>query len=295
MTNEEFLKEALASPSCPAEFEKMYAGFCQYQAIVLDVLREFIRICEVHDIHYQLAFGSLLGAVRDNGQIPWDYDVDVCVPFYEHEALIKALTAEKSEVFDFYTREQSADYYLPFIRVVPKGYPHAMLHVDVFNVLGIPDEEPERSAYLAEVVDITHAYFYLFENIFKSPRPFKWKIKRVAARLLYILKYRKRSRVDVNPVYGRYDIRNTKEATTGCWHLGKRVFPSNVFLNSTTIHTRDGLFCIPEDYATFLSGQYGNWNQYLPIEDRIAEVIKRCDLFKWYKKHNMVPEDAPDV
>ena len=295
MTNEEFLKEALASSSCPAEFEKMYSGFCQYQSIVLEVLREFARICEIHDIHYQLAFGSLIGAVRDNGQIPWDYDVDVCIPFYEREALIKALTIEKNELFDFYTREQNDDYWLPFIRVVPKGYPHAMLHVDVFYVLGIPDEEPDRSAYSVEVFKLYHAYLYLFEKITNTPRPFKWKIKRMVVRILYVMKYGKGNQLDANSVFGRYDIRDTKDAITGGLLLGKYIIPSHVFLNSTTIQTRDGSFKIPKDYEKFLSVRYGNWKQYPPVEDKIAEVIKRCNQFKWYKNHKMVPEDAPDV
>ena len=47
---------------------------------------------------YQLAYGSLLGAIRDGGQITWDYDIDVFIPYEERGQLIEALNRDlKSE------------------------------------------------------------------------------------------------------------------------------------------------------------------------------------------------------
>lgn len=57
----------------------------------MDTLIEFHRVCEKSNIEYELAYGSLLGAIRDNGQIPWDYDIDVFVAFKDKERLIETL------------------------------------------------------------------------------------------------------------------------------------------------------------------------------------------------------------
>lgn len=49
----------------------------QLQIIQLEILLELDRICKKHDIQYSLVYGSLLGAVRHKGFIPWDDDMDV--------------------------------------------------------------------------------------------------------------------------------------------------------------------------------------------------------------------------
>ncbi len=104
MDSSQFVNEVLNSDICPEGFEAIYEGFQTYQSDVLKVLKEFHRVCEKNGVTYQLAFGSLLGAIRDGGQIPWDYDIDVIVPFEEkgklmtkeYVALVQCLALSKS-------------------------------------------------------------------------------------------------------------------------------------------------------------------------------------------------------
>ena len=79
----EFVKEVKDSNICPKDFDKIYEEFKFYQKAALDTLDEFHRVCEKNNIPYFVQYGSLLGLIRDGGQIPWDYDVDVVVPYSE--------------------------------------------------------------------------------------------------------------------------------------------------------------------------------------------------------------------
>jgi lipopolysaccharide cholinephosphotransferase len=63
----------LPEPAPTAELRKL-------QLVELDILREFVRVCEAHGLRYYVAYGTLLGAVRHRGFIPWDDDVDVTMP-----------------------------------------------------------------------------------------------------------------------------------------------------------------------------------------------------------------------
>ena len=56
-------------------------------AVALDLLFKFDDVCRRHNLKYSLAFGSLLGAIRHNGFIPWDDDIDVVMPRVDYEKL----------------------------------------------------------------------------------------------------------------------------------------------------------------------------------------------------------------
>ncbi len=64
------------------------------QLLALKMLKELERICKKHGISYYIAAGSLLGAARHGGQIPWDDDVDVTMPRPDYEKFIKIAQTE---------------------------------------------------------------------------------------------------------------------------------------------------------------------------------------------------------
>lgn len=64
--------------------EKMIADLRNCE---LDLLSEFIRVCNNNHLNYYLMYGSLLGAIRHSGFIPWDDDIDVVMPRWDYERL----------------------------------------------------------------------------------------------------------------------------------------------------------------------------------------------------------------
>ena len=72
----------------------------------LTVLEELDRICKKHGLRYFLTAGTLLGAVRHKGFIPWDDDIDVAMPREDYDRLAKICESELSEGF-FYQSEKT--------------------------------------------------------------------------------------------------------------------------------------------------------------------------------------------
>ena len=86
-------------------------------AISLDLLIQFDRICRKHDLKYFLAFGSLLGVVRHNGFIPWDDDLDVCMPREDYEKFVVLAQNELPSPYFLQIPGLDNDYFFSFPKI----------------------------------------------------------------------------------------------------------------------------------------------------------------------------------
>lgn len=96
------------------------------QCIQLDLLKEFDAACRKHGLRYNIAFGTLLGAVRHGGFIPWDDDIDVLMPIEDYLKLDKAIQEEvDSDKYFLRTIDSEPDNNLTYKRLVRKGTVYA--------------------------------------------------------------------------------------------------------------------------------------------------------------------------
>lgn len=91
--------------------------------VLLEILVEFDRICQNHQIEYVLAYGSMLGAVRHQGFIPWDDDLDILMTRSSYFKLLSVLEQELSDDFYYQCYEKDSRYnvLLPAMKIKRKN------------------------------------------------------------------------------------------------------------------------------------------------------------------------------
>lgn len=105
------------------------------QKIMLEILKEVDRICRKHKIKYWLDGGTLLGAVRHKGFIPWDDDIDICMLPEDYNEFINIGLKELSEKYFLDTKERDPYKVFKFLKIRDR------------NTIFIEEEESDREKY----------------------------------------------------------------------------------------------------------------------------------------------------
>ena len=90
------------------------------QLLEFDILKRIKEICDANDITYFLSGGTLLGAVRHGGFIPWDDDVDVAMPRPDYEHFLRIARQEFKYPYEVLTIDTDENYIFPFAKIIDK-------------------------------------------------------------------------------------------------------------------------------------------------------------------------------
>ena len=117
----------------------------QIKQLQLELLDEFVSLCNSHKLQYYLAGGTLLGAVRHKGFIPWDDDIDLCMPRPDYEKFLSTFKSDKTNI-QLINIILDGKLILPFSKIVNSDvfvdskytYLDKYLWIDIFPVDGLP-------------------------------------------------------------------------------------------------------------------------------------------------------------
>lgn len=90
------------------------------QKIEHEILQEVVKICDENNLTYFLIGGTLLGAIRHKGFIPWDDDLDIAMPRGDYDKFLEISNDELGEEYWLHYSGNDPDYWLPFAKVKKK-------------------------------------------------------------------------------------------------------------------------------------------------------------------------------
>lgn len=256
------------------------------------ILDEIKRICTLHNIEYFLDGGSMLGAVRHQGFIPWDDDIDVGMTLDNYRKFL--VIAEKELETDFFidNYEHNKDCALVFSKIRLKGTTyvelkgnanalHNEIFVDVFPYYYVADNRVVRNLEAFKMRILSQALLeksgykvWAGEGIVK-------RLKFIPIDILGIFLNKKYIHQKMGKILSRYT--NTKYM---CVHAGGRFYqywnmPSGIFDNYVMVSFEGNLYPIVEEYDTYLTIGYGDYMKLPPENQRVTHNIVKLDLGKY--------------
>ena len=127
--------------------------------ILLEMLKEIDAFCRANDIRYSLAFGTLLGAIRHKGFIPWDDDMDIMMPLPDLLKFKELFHSDKLKYCDVDTEKH---YDFPFSRIAYKPtyrqqgliFQSYGVCIDLLPVISIPSDENKQNDFFSLVIKL---------------------------------------------------------------------------------------------------------------------------------------------
>lgn len=262
------------------------------QRYILNVLQEVVRVLDELNITYYMQGGTMLGAIRHGGFIPWDDDVDLGIPRADYDRLLKEVSARLPENLELRTYDDETDHHYYFARIVDKRYQIRRMGsleerleniwVDLFPLDGMPNGFAERQWHKLRLL-LTRLKFHLscFEKV-NLKRPGRPLVERVIIKIAMITRVGKwwntRKQLDIMdrllkkypPEKSNYLVNFTGQTS----YRFNEMFKKEVY-GSGKLYPFESLSIMgPEQYDPYLKSLYGDYMTPPRVEDRNAHAAE---------------------
>ena len=254
----------------------------------LKIAKEVKRICEKNNINYFLDAGSMLGAVRHKGFIPWDDDMDIGMMDEEYKKFIKIAPKELGEEFFLDNYYLNKEYGLVFSKVRLKNTKyverlgathskHQEIFVDIFPYFYRPENKFERKKQTIKL--------RILSQIMMAQSGFKvWKGNKGISKIKFVpiivlAKITKKDNVykKIERLYNQCKSSEIIGIHDGVcydyWYYDKKYLEKFIDMNF-----ENESFKVPEEYDNILKTIYGDYMTLPPVDERRTHEIIKLDL-----------------
>lgn len=255
----------------------------QVKEALLETLVYFDEICKRYDLKYTLDAGTLLGAVRHKGFIPWDDDIDVAMPYNDYKKLIhlsNEINKNGRFVIHGYSKKISnrERYIYPYLKLennntianFKTNKDRGGAWVDIFPLNKVPID---KNSYLRLIKKLKVDYKLLF---IANRKVKENKVKKSIRSLIYLDRNRMRDRMvkSIDRLEKLPSTNYLSETIGNCMcdtaeEVFRKKIPVKWFDNLINLEFESHRFCAISEYEKYLTMQYGDWKKLPPIEERV--------------------------
>ena len=252
-----------------------YLQKCQLE--ILDILTQTL---DKNGFTYWLAYGTVIGAVRHKGFIPWDDDIDICMPIDEYDRFAEIANDILPQGYFYQDKNTDKEYPYTFAKIrkdntlfvqkpVAKYNMHHGVYVDIFPMIGVPDEKIKQKILLKKLLYLGKIAIAPTFQYSETTQKGKKKYMAKVLMILHSFIGEKILNKEIMKLSHKYDC---KKSHSWIEPLGGEtyVINKNVFNDEkgfTMMIFEDKEYKCPERTDEYLKKIYGDYMQ-LPQEDK---------------------------
>lgn len=257
------------------------------QTAQLELAKEVDRICKKHKIKYILSFGTLLGAVRHSGFIPWDDDLDIGMLRSEYDRFAAVVSSELNKKYFFQTTTTDDRYGLPYAKLRINGTEfveqdscnvpcHNGIFIDIFPFDNVPSNKFQQLQHKMKLYLLMRIVLarkkYTVNGKYKYVKRFIYKVASIISSIRRIEYWVCRLDEEAR----RFNNRESNSVIVSGDVYGYKVIPKKWLEETKQLQFEDTMLNCPKDYDSYLTFYYGDYMTPPPEELRYNrhKVIK---------------------
>ena len=259
------------------------------QLHILGNLVAFDKVCQEHNLRYYLIAGTMLGAVRHKGFIPWDDDIDVGMPRKDYDQLMAHASEWMPEPYEVVAFETDATYPFPFAKMQDAGTTliermHLKylggVYIDIFPLDGMTSNPLKQRWHLMRYNYYRKVIYFLCRDPYKHGHgPSSWIP--LLCRKFYTLVGVQRILQRIQTEYD-YDTTHLTIDHDNGW--GRAVMSRDFYGEPTPVEFEGRIFMGVQQPHEYLSHMYGDYMTIPPGPKQKQHNFHLLDLNKPYKQ-----------